>query len=383
VWPFSSWLRDRAADEGDDEEEEEEDADADGLGGAGARAQAAGADAAASGAGATPSPTRHRRQSTAPGTPAAGSGSEPPQWRRIVRHGAISRRPDTVSKEQMQASLNDVFGLVADLMEVRSQGFVRRNLLTLLKGLGRTLYGGTMAKGLKTSIRDLTTVPQVTSYMVMIREAVWPAGVFPTVWPERLTDDEWDTRDAALLALLDAVPASLNSLLGKKHVTLGVLRLHAFLNCAPIMRSLVYSLLDSALHRIVPPPTEMVDLADLAAAPQPGTPAPAPASAASAAASAVPGQAGGQAATPASESQQPAAPRSAAGRAFAMLPKINIFGSKNAASALRQRSSARTPGTPALPRSTTQPVTPSAAGLQAGARPTSSQAVKPLTGLQR
>lgn len=153
--------------------------------------------------------------------------------------------------------MNDVFGIAMDLMDVHSQGFVRRNLLALLQRMGRTVYGGTMAKGMKRSIKQLTSVPALADYLERIREAVWPGGTFPTEWPDRHEDDEWDTSDALLLALIDSIPASLNSLLGKKHVLGGILHLHDMVNCAPVMRSLILSLLDSAFRFIVPPPPRM------------------------------------------------------------------------------------------------------------------------------
>jgi len=255
VWPFHAWAsapgaaRPGAGDEdGEEEEEDEEENDE-------AASEGAGAGGAGAAEGARPrSPSKRGRAASA-----ASAGPAGPAWRTIVRHGEIRRRPVLLSPEQFVRAERSAFAMLAGLMGSGQQGFVRRNLLAMLRRMGRSVYRGTMSKSIKRSFRDLTSVPEIARYVAMCREAVWPGGVFPTVWPERHPDDEMDTRDAALLALVDAVPQSLFRLLGRRPVTHGMVRLHAMMNCAPLMRSLAYSLLDRAFKHLVPPPPRIDD----------------------------------------------------------------------------------------------------------------------------
>ncbi|KAA0155945.1 hypothetical protein FNF29_01364 [Cafeteria roenbergensis] len=268
---------------------------------------------------------------------AMGIASPPPQWRRVVRHGELRRRPIRLSPAQLVQVEGAAFGLLASLLGRKGQGFMRRNLLALLRRVGRTVYSGTMAKGIKASILQLTSVPQIASYVGMIKEAVWPGGVFPTSWPLRMPDDEFDTRDALLLGLLDSIPASLYSLLGRSQMVRAVVQLHTAVNCAPLMRSLAYTLLDTLFQRLVPAPPAMA-----AEAPRP-TPAQKPRAGAAAAGAAAPAAAE---TAPKQASTTPvrraATSNSAAGSAHrtprssgsGMLPTLNLFGRAPAAAAV-------------------------------------------------
>jgi hypothetical protein len=177
-----------------------------------------------------------------------------PGWRPVQKRSEIHRRRHTLLPQEVHRVETVVFELAGLLMLSKRRDWMKSQLLGILRGLGRTLYTGTMAKALKQSYLDLTSVHQMAHYLELVREAVWPGGSFPETTPVRHADDELDTRDALLLALVDSMPSSAEHLFGSDALCKATFRLHGLINCPPLMRSLAYCLFDTILDRLVPPP---------------------------------------------------------------------------------------------------------------------------------
>jgi hypothetical protein len=165
---------------------------------------------------------------------------------------------DQTSLKRIQSR---IYAILKELLEI-DKTFVRRNLLSFLRKGVNVMLSGTISKAISGLAQRFGSDDTTASFLHWLVRVVWSAPgqrLGPKMPPP--TPAAELARAAMLRAeLRAAAPATLTSLLGHSACDEAVVKLFEFLQCAVLIRSLLYSAFDLLWRQLFPDDPELRDL---------------------------------------------------------------------------------------------------------------------------
>lgn len=210
---------------------------------------------------------------------AGGRGTRREQDGRLVQRAAPTRpthgEPPDEAAMVVSASrqLDHLFGLSEGLYEfasivfnLRERGWLRRQVVWIAKQLVEVVAGEAMEDALSSGMDALASAGTRAYLVKLIRETVWPGGVWYTLVPsykERLEENTFAAEMVVRKALLDdpQVPDALVNLIGKKSCRAGLRDIHQAISSEAFTRQFSLSLFEVLLCHLFPELELVVDAA--------------------------------------------------------------------------------------------------------------------------
>jgi sorting nexin-13 len=142
--------------------------------------------------------------------------------------------------------LDEVFGLADRNI------WLRRQMITVLRQIVKTMFGDTVNKRIVDYFTSLTSPRAVSEYLTSIKEHLWPSGCPPSPYSPREDDQRKRTRVAAKAALFSSLPDELRRVIGSETSRAGLAMLFEMLQHASLNKRLVIVILEGVIRTIFP-----------------------------------------------------------------------------------------------------------------------------------
>jgi len=145
-----------------------------------------------------------------------------------------------------------MFRLVSTVLQVEQQGLMRRSAVSAVRSLGVFLYQGTMSAQLGNWYRDALSGESVGGLIALARELLWPGGDFMKPGDAWTEESIWGFREELLGRVMHAAMPAAGAVVSKEDLGGAIYRLHFMMHCPAVLQSLIYTLVDLFLRRLLP-----------------------------------------------------------------------------------------------------------------------------------
>ncbi|KAI5479855.1 structural protein MDM1 [Pseudohyphozyma bogoriensis] len=145
------------------------------------------------------------------------------------------------------APICDLFVTLFELKE--KNNWLRRQAILIIL---QQVLGGTIERKFRDGVKMLKSPQQLTSYIGVLKNAMWPGGQRKKPEPPRTALQRAATRESANQKLSALMPDVAANLIGRANARQGARRLFAVLQNRRLNRHLIYSIVDAVLNAVFP-----------------------------------------------------------------------------------------------------------------------------------
>ena len=130
--------------------------------------------------------------------------------------------------------------------------WLRRQMITVLRQIVKTMFGDTVNKRIVDYVASLTAAEAVSGYLNNIKETLWPGGFPAAAGPERDEATRLRSRVAARASLASSLSDELRRVIGSETSRAGLGTLFDMLQHPTTNKRLVIVIIESALQVVFP-----------------------------------------------------------------------------------------------------------------------------------
>ena len=171
-----------------------------------------------------------------------------------IRGTSITQGP-TIDPYDLRIAEGHLFQLAQEVFEFHELSFMRRNLISVMRGIVSLAFNGAAHKWLKDNYTRKASAGLLARMLSGVRELLWPDGAWAEGDEEVVPmDKEQELLNASLCLkeMISAVPMSLRKFLGKEKSQTCCNKLHEFLQHPSLIHNLVFTIMDLLVMRIFP-----------------------------------------------------------------------------------------------------------------------------------
>ncbi|KFD47509.1 hypothetical protein M513_11603 [Trichuris suis] len=153
---------------------------------------------------------------------------------------------DSIPLRILMLLVDEIFGL-----QEQNQ-WIRRRMVSFLQQLIHAMYGSSLNRKIVEYVHWLTSEEQVTNYVKLFRNSMWPNGVLAESAPVRPQSTKARTRVVARTQTLSLLPDEFKLFIGNDSTTAGVCMVFEALQHECLNRRLCYVLLERLIVSVFP-----------------------------------------------------------------------------------------------------------------------------------
>lgn len=164
-----------------------------------------------------------------------------------MQNGAFydSEMNENIPLRIAMALMDEVFDLKST-----TQFWLRSQVITILKGTMKAVYGDKINKMIVDYVDELTSTKEIAKALAALKSALWPNGVLTEQGPPRDEKNKYAARVCAKSVLFTLITEQLGATMGSQTTKRGALRFFDLFQHSALNRRLFYVILESVLSTL-------------------------------------------------------------------------------------------------------------------------------------
>eukprot|EP01138_Halocafeteria_seosinensis_P016087 gb/GECG01016416.1/.p1 GENE.gb/GECG01016416.1/~~gb/GECG01016416.1/.p1 ORF type:complete len:1494 (+),score=191.11 gb/GECG01016416.1/:1-4482(+) len=164
------------------------------------------------------------------------------------------REQNGVTPKELSRMEVSIFAVLSEMFDLSSQSWLRKNIISLSRTVIKLILAQSTIKKAVDFYSRATTPEKVSSILQWFRNTLWPKDTFAMPVAEThehgpSEEEQWRVRRRLLKELQHNFPSALAGVIGKKGSQFGLKKVHEFLQCPVLLKSLTMTVLDCVLQQ--------------------------------------------------------------------------------------------------------------------------------------